>query len=101
MVTTDGKSKIDAVSVVEITLATRVAMPGAGVEARYVLLNSKTGDRFGSGTFSTWSDETSNKFNELLKSMENDICSTVFETGTTSGSTEEELPQLEDAVPGL
>ncbi len=101
MVKSDGKSRIDAITVVEITLASRVTVPGAGVEARYVLQNSKSGDRFGSGTFTAWSDETATKFNELLKLMEKDICSAVFEQGTTSGGTDEELPQLEDEVPGL
>ena len=96
-----GVCKIDAVRVVELTLATRVQVPGAGVEAKFVLMNSATGERFGSGTFSTWSDETATKFNELMLSMEKDICTAVFADGPTTDSVPENETPLEDEVPGL
>jgi hypothetical protein len=96
-----GICRIDAVKVVEITLATRAQVPGAGVEAKFVLMNSNTGERFGSGTFSTWSDETATKFNELIRSMENDICTAVFVDGPTTDSVPEDGMPLEDEIPGL
>lgn len=96
-----GACKIDSVRVVELTLATRTQVPGAGVEAKFVLMSSASNERFGSGTFSTWSDETATKFNELIASMEKDICSAVFSEGATTGGTPEDESPLEDEVPGL
>lgn len=101
MTKSEGTCRIDAVRVVELTLATRVTLPGAGVEAKFVLMNAKTGDRFGAGTFSTWSEATTAKFNELMQSMEQDICSSVFDGSPTTNSGQSDPPQLEDGVPGL
>jgi len=101
MTKSEGKARIDAIRVVELTLATRVTLPGAGVEAKFVLMNSETQERFGSGTFSTWSDETSKRFNELLASMERDIASAVFEEVPTTDGVEVEAPAPADEVPSL
>jgi hypothetical protein len=96
-----GTCRIDAVKVVELTLVTRPQIPGAGVEAKFVLMNSTTGELFGSGTFSTWSDETATKFNELINSMEKDICTVVFSDGPTTDRVHEHEMPLEDEIPGL
>lgn len=101
MVKSDGKNRIDSIAVFHLNFASRGDLPGGGLEAKFVLQNSQNGMKFGSGTFTMWSDETSTKFNELLKSMEQDICSAVFESGTTTNSAEESETPLEDEVPGL
>lgn len=96
----NGTCRIDGVEVVEVTLQTRGSMPGAGVVATFALVNVESGERFGKGTFNTWSDETTEKLNVALKSMEADILSLVFNQ-TTTGSAAPEQNQLVDAVPGL
>ena len=101
MIKSEGKIRIDAVKVVELSLGTILSSPGAGVQVKFVLMNSVTGDRFGSGTFNTWSEETTAKLNEAIQSMEKDICSAVFEEGVTTNSVQPETGTLEDEVPGL
>jgi len=97
----EGACRIDTVRVVELTMVTRSQLPGGAIEAKFVLMNDESGERFGSGTFSTWSDATTAKFNELLAAMETDICSVVFTNSPTTNSGQSDPPQLEDEVPGL
>lgn len=96
----NGLCKIDSVEVAEITVRSRGALPGTGVQVVYVLKNEKTGERFGSGTANVWSDDTTDKLNAAIRAMEADIASMVFQDATTDGVSSEERP-LDDAVPGL
>jgi len=93
--------RIDSVEVVELVLATRTKLPGGTLEAKFVLMNAESGERFGSGTFATWSEATTLKFNELMVAMETDICSVVFTNSPTTDSGQIDPSQLEDEVPGL
>lgn len=98
----NGVCRINGVEVVEFALQARGSMPGAGLVATYALVNIETGNRFGRGTFNVWSEETTEKLNAAIKSMEADISSLVFDgvrTPTDSGV--DDRNPLEDGVPGL
>ncbi|SRR5258708_6212665 len=73
----DSKCKIDEVQVGEIH-ADMFSPPGV-LTCKYAYVESKTTRRMGSGNFNQWSDETLNKFKELIELMERDISYSVFE----------------------
>lgn len=101
MTKSDSPCSIDAVEIRELVMKVRtIPTPAAGMEAKYVLMNSENGELYGSGTFNTWSDTTTTKLNELLISMEHDINSIVFHEPTIPSV--QENPKLpEDAIPEL
>lgn len=101
MPATGGTCKIDMVEVVEITFKSRNGLPGANVQAVFALSNSKTGDRYGSGSFNTWSEETSRKMNEAIQSMEKDIASLLFEDASTTDSVSPNAHIQHTEVPSL
>lgn len=98
---TGGACKIDMVEVVEITFKARNGLPGANVQAVFALSNSKTGDRYGSGSLNTWSEETSRKLNEAIESMERDIASLLFEGAPTTDSVSPKAHTQDTEVPSL
>lgn len=110
MVKGEGSPRIDGVAIGEV--GCNLLSPTVHLTAKYALVNSVTAERFGSGNWSSnWSDETLTKLGELIQSMEQDVCRSVFTDGPertdeptpTDGVEDEPLPHLsdEDGIPEL
>src|SRR4051812_1829412 len=70
--------------------------------AKFLLQHSETGLRFGPGSRNTgWSTKTMAALQMLVTSMEEDICETLFDGPTTTGSGNTSVPTTTDEIPSL
>lgn len=98
----DGQCKINGVQVAELSVQIDVASSSAMLYAKYALLNTTEGDRFGSGNKNVgWSEETQMQLLKLLKCMEQDICQDLFSGGATTDSSVTTGDGTIDGVPGF
>lgn len=96
-----GDCRIDGVDVgrLEVQL---LGLPAPVMSVTYALVNTKSGDKFGSGNRNTlWSDETYERLRALLESIEADVCGSVFEGGATAGGGVLATVDATDSVPSL
>lgn len=102
MTRTDGKCKVDAIEVGELSYI-GIGSPTSLLSCKYAFANAETGQRFGAGNRNTdWSERTLGLLQSLLESMEQDILRDVFDEGvTTSGGIESELVPPADGIPTL
>ena len=69
---------------------------------KYVMCNSETQERYGSGSRNTnWSEETIDKMRAFIESMETDICRDLFSDGSTTSGVVEASSNTSDGIPGL
>lgn len=100
MTPSDQKCRIDAVEVLEADF--NFLGPVPRISAKYAYLDSKTGDRLGSGNRNQeWSAETLEKLEELIASMERDIIKTVFSGESTVDGGSGAADPTSDGVPSL
>lgn len=83
-------SLIDTIEVVDVSVRMigpkESVIPGANLTARFDLVVSSTGARFGPSIINMeWSEETQNKLRDFLQSIEADICEKVFGLASTDG----------------
>jgi hypothetical protein len=98
----DGSPKFDGVAFGEAEVKV-IGFPAPVISAKFALVNSESGRRFGSiHKNNGWSEQTFKLFEELAASMEVDAASDLFDgvTSTTSGGVTVE-PDTSDGVPGL
>jgi hypothetical protein len=78
VIRTTGKCRVNAVAAGEVHVNLLGLAPA--MSAKFVLVNSETGDRFGSTDRNTnWSDETMKRLAALVESMEKDAAASLFE----------------------
>lgn len=97
-----GRLKIDSIALGEGYI--NVLGEEKILKAKFALVDSSNGDRYGAGNLEAWSEETLKCFADLIVSMEKDIAAHVFEekpTPPTTGGTEPEDFTPVDEVPGL
>jgi hypothetical protein len=102
MIKSEGKCRIDGVAVGEFSI--NLLGPTPFITAKYMLLASESGERFGAGNRNAnWSDETMKALAVLIGSMERDLSKDVFGQGpVTTEEPEEVFDTLSgDGVPGL
>lgn len=99
MQTPGGKCKIDSVLVGEGSFELLAPLPSLSV--KYAFCNKEGDLRFGVGHRNqNWSEETMDCLRALASSIERDICSDVFEGGT-SACADDTTPDTSDGVPGF
>ena len=101
MTKSDGQCLIDSVAAGEVTI--NLLGPQPVMAVKYALMNSESSDRFGSGTSNTgWSAETQKHLEELVASLERDLCKAVFVQAGEAQQAEEVLDTSGvDGIPAL
>jgi hypothetical protein len=99
-----GQCAIDGVEIGDVSISIldprQTAVAGPMLAAKYALVSTASGTRFGAGNRNQWSDATMEKLSELLLSMEQDVCRDLFEGHPTDGVSAQ-VGDPEDGVPGL
>lgn len=100
MIRSDGKCKINGLGVGEVTISLLGPLPV--LSAKYVFINTESGDRFGAGNRNqNWSKETLDHLEALVHSMERDLRGDVFEAEATTGGVVEDDNTQGDVPLGL
>ena len=103
MITLSEKCRIDSVEVGELQVTVIGRDPtGPMMAVKYALANAESGLRFGAGHMnSDWSEKTTARLTDLLKSIEEDIARNVFSGVPPTGSTDTVVEPQADGVPSL
>lgn len=99
MTKAEGQCRINGVTIGE--LSADLLSASERVTAQYAYVNTDTGERFGRGHRNVWSQETMDKFHELVAHMEKDICLDLFGQGTTITGVNPPQASTSDGVPEL
>lgn len=100
MTKSEGKNRIDAVEVLEVSFDFLTPVPR--MTAKYAYMDSGSGDRLGFGNRNqAWSAETLSRLEGLVESMERDVVGSVFSGESTEGGVSGPLDPTSDGVPAL